>query len=108
MDSNNQDYHCMRDHYLELLWAAQKVEDRRLTELVLRRLKDTALEMTAAPAPACEIIPFPCTIVYTPGYADQDDDIGLIWPRQPLRHLLSMICGYTAVVLFFGLFGRTA
>lgn len=104
MDDNNRDYHCMRDHYLELLWAAQKVEDRRLTELILRRLKDTALEMTTAPAPACEIIPFPHRIVYADGY----DEIRLIWPRQPLRHLLSMICGYAAVVLFFGVFGITA
>ena len=104
MDDNNRDYHCMRDHYLELLWAAQKVEDRRLTELILRRLKDTALEMTTAPAPACEIIPFPRTIVCADGY----DEIRLIWPRQPLRHLLSMICGYAAVVVFFGVFGITA
>ena len=108
MGDNNQDYHCMRDHYLELLWAAQKVEDCRLTELILRRLKDTALEMTVAPAPACEIIPFPSTIVYTSGCADRHDDIRLIWPREPLRHLLSMICGYAVVVLFFGFFGITA
>jgi len=108
MSDNNQDYHCMRDHYLELLWAAQKVEDCRLTELILRRLKDTALEMTVAPAPACEIIPFPSTIVYTSGCADRHDDIRLIWPREPLRHLLSMICGYAVVVLFFGFFGITA
>jgi hypothetical protein len=108
MSDNNQDYHCMRDHYLELLWAAQKVEDCRLTELILRRLKDTALEMTVAPAPACEIIPFPSTIVYTSGCADRHDDMRLIWPREPLRHLLSMICGYAVVVLFFGFFGITA
>ena len=108
MGDNNQDYHCMRDQYLELLWAAQKVEDCRLTELILRRLKDTALEMTVAPAPACEIIPFPSTIVCTSGCADGHDDIRLIWPREPLRHLLSMVCGYAAVVLFFGFFGITA
>ena len=98
----------MRDHYLELLWAAQKVEDRRLTELVLRRLKDTALELTAAPAQACEIIPFPSIIVHSNACADGFDDIRLIWPRQPLRHLLSMICGYWAAVLFFGIFGIPA
>jgi hypothetical protein len=108
MGDNNQDYHCMRDHYLELLWAAQKVEDCRLTELILRRLKDTALEMTVAPAPACEIIPFPSTIVYSSGFVEGHDDIRLIWPREPLRHLLSMICGYAAVVIFFGFFGITA
>ncbi len=104
MDDKFQDYHFMRDQYLELLWAAQKVEDRRLTELVLQRLKDTAIEMTVAPAPACEVIPFPSIIVHTTGC----DDIRLLWPRQPLRHLLSMICGYTVVVIFFGLFGITA
>lgn len=108
MDEKSQDYHCMQDHYLELLWAAQKVEDRRLTELILRRLKDTALEMTVAPAPACEIIPFPSLNVHTAGCDDGYDDIRLLWPRQPLRHLLSMICGYCAVVFFFGLFGITA
>ena len=108
MDDNNRDYHCMRDHYLELLWAAQKVEDRRLTELILRRLTDTALEMTVAPASTCEIIPFPSTIVCATGCADGYDEIRLIWPRQPLRHLLSITCGYAAVVVFFGVFGLTA
>lgn len=108
MSDNNQEYHCMRDHYLELLWAAQKVEDCRLTELILRRLKDTAMEMTVAPAPACEVIPFPSTIVFTSDCTDGHDDIRLIWPREPLHHLLSMICGYSAVVLFFGFFGLTA
>ena len=107
-DKNNQDDHCMRDQYLELLWAAQKVEDRRLTELILQRLKDTALEMTVTPAPACEIIPFPNIIVHTSGCEDRYDDIRLLWPRQPLRHLLSMICGYCGVVLFFAAFGINA
>lgn len=108
MGDNDQDYHCMRDHYLELLWAAQKVEDCRLTELILRRLKDTAIEMTVAPAPVCKVIPFPSTIVYTSKCADGHEDNRLIWPREPLRHLLSMVCGYAAVVLFFGFFGITA
>lgn len=107
-DRNKNDYHYMRDQYLELLWAAQKVEDRRLTELILQRLKETALEMTVAPAPACEIIPFPNIIVHTSGCADRYDDIRLLWPRQPLRHLLSMICGYCSVVLFFAAFGISA
>ena len=40
MDPINRDYCGTRDQYLELLWTAQKVEDRRLTELILRRLKD--------------------------------------------------------------------
>jgi len=105
VDDYKPDYHFMRDQYLELLWAAQRVEDRRLTELVLNRLRETAKEMTVAPAPACEIIPFPSMIVPHTGCADGPDDIRLIWPRQPLRHLLSMIGGYCAVVLFFALFG---
>lgn len=105
MDDTHPDYHFMRDQYLELLWTAQRVEDRRLTELILKRLKDTALEMTVTPVPACEIIPFPGIIVHSDGGADGYDDIRLLWPRQPLRHLLSMIGGYCAVVLFFGLFG---
>ncbi|BBO71465.1 hypothetical protein DSCA_53950 [Desulfosarcina alkanivorans] len=107
MDPTHPDYHFMRDQYLELLWAAQRVEDRRLTELILRRLKDTALEMTVAPEPACEIIPFPSIIVHPVGCADGYDDVRLLWPRQPLRHLLSMVCGYCGVVLFFGFFGLT-
>jgi hypothetical protein len=97
----------MRDQYLELLWAAQKVEDRRLTELILQRLKDTAIEMTVAPSPACEIIPFPCLIA-RPYRNEQDASNHLMWPREPLRHLISILCGYCIIVLFFGLFGINA
>ena len=104
MDNINQDYHGMRDQYLELLWAAQKVEDCRLTELILQRLKEMAIEMAVAPAPACEIIPFPSIIVQSPGPVSEPDAVHP-WPRQPLPHLLSIICGYCVVVLFFGLFG---
>lgn len=100
----NRDYHGMRDQYLEILWTAQKVEDRRLTELILRRLKDMAYEMAISPAPACEIIPFP-NIVAQPLGPASEDDLAHPWPKQPLRHLLSFACGYFVVVLFFGLFG---
>lgn len=106
MDDKNQDYPYMRDQYLDLLWAAQKVEDRRLTELILQRLKDTAMEMTVAPAPACEIIPFPSIIVHPAGCSHGLDPVHP-WPQQPLRHLLSIVCGYCAVVLFFAVFGIT-
>jgi len=96
----------MRDHYLELLWSSQKVADRRLTELILQRLKDTAVEMTIAPVPACKIIPFPSIVAQPESTPHQGyEDIQLLWPRKPLRHLLSMACGYWAVVLFFGVFG---
>ena len=104
MDPVDRNYYCMRDQYLELLWAAQKVEDRRLTELILLRLKDMAIEMAVAPSPACEIIPFPSIIVQPLGACSESDLIHP-WPRQPLRHLLSIVCGYCAVVLFFGFFG---
>lgn len=107
-DKNYQDENCIRDQYLELLWAAQKVEDLRLTELILQRLKDTALVMTVIPAPACEVIPFPNIIVHTSGCANRYNDIRLLWPRQPLRHLLSMIYGYCGVVLFYATFGINA
>ena len=104
MDPVNRDYYGTRDQYLELLWAAQKVEDRRLTELILLRLKDMAIEMAVSPTPACEVIPFPSIIVQPLGLDSETDPIHP-WPRQPLRHLLSFVCGYCAVVLFFGLFG---
>lgn len=104
MDPVNRDYFDTRDQYLELLWAAQKVEDCRLTELILLRLKDMAIEMAVSPSPACEVIPFPSIIVQPLG-PEPEPDYTHPWPRQPLRHLLSIICGYCAVVLFFGLFG---
>ena len=104
MDPIRYDWYGMRDQYLELLWAAQKVEDRRLTELVLKRLKDMAIEIAVHPSPACEIIPFPSIIVQPLGLSSEADHIHP-WPRQPLRHLLSVVCGYCAVVIFFGLFG---
>lgn len=105
MDDQCNSDDTMRDHYLELLWSAQKVEDRRLTELILQRLKDTAVEMTIAPVPACEIIPFPGIIVQPENPSERHDEIQLLWPRKPLHHLLSMACGYLVVVLFFGFFG---
>lgn len=105
MNPNDQQYHDTRDQYLELLWAAQKVEDRRLTELILQRLKDTAIEMTVAPSPACEVIPFPCMIGHLSGHETQDAPGYPLWPRQPLQHVLSFLCGYCIIVLFFGFFG---
>jgi hypothetical protein len=104
VDPINRDYHGTRDQYLELLWAAQRVEDKRLTELILLRLKEMAIEMAVSPTPACEVIPFPNIIVHPVG-PDREPDKVHPWPCQPLRHLLSIVCGYCAVVLFFGLFG---
>ena len=107
MNDIQEEYHAMRDQYLELLWTAQKVEDRRLTELILQRLKDTAIEMTVAPSPACEVIPFPCIYVH-PAVPSDSEYCHQPWPRQPLHHLVSILCGYCAVVLFFAFFGLTA
>ena len=108
MNHNDQHYHDMRDQYLELLWAAQKVEDCRLTEMILQRLKDMAIEMTVAPSPACEIIPFPSIIGCPCGCSPHDTPNHLLWPRQPLCHLLSILCGYCIIVLFFAFFGVNA
>jgi hypothetical protein len=108
VNHNDQDYNDTRDQYLELLWAAQRVEDRRLTELILQRLKDTAIEMTVAPAPVCEIIPFPCIIIHPNGTEMVSDITHPLWPRQPLHHLLSILCGYFIIVIFFALFGLNA
>lgn len=108
MNDDNRQYHPNRDQYLELLWAAQKMEDRRLTELILQRLKDAAMEMTVAPRPACEIIPFPCIIGYPSVPSLEAETFRPLWPRQPLHHLLSILCGYFVIVLFFAIFGIPA
>lgn len=108
MNDTHQDHSFMRDQYLEPLWTAQKVEDRRLTELILQRLKDTAIEMTVAPTPACEVIPFPCIFVHSSIPSPDSDFAHPLWPRQPLRQLISIIGGYCVVVLFFTFFGLTA
>ena len=107
MDPVDRNDYGTRDQYLELLWTAQKVEDRRLTELILLRLKEMAIEMAVTPTPACEIIPFPSIIVQPLGAESEPDPVHP-WPRQPLRHFASIVCGYCAVVLFFGMFGLTA
>lgn len=101
MNEKNQDYYCIRDLYLELLWAAQKVEDRRLTELILRRLKDTAMDLAPPPASTCDVLPFPGLFIHHAGH----EAIRMLWPQRPLRHMLSMLCGYLAVILFFAFFG---
>ena len=109
MDSDSLNDPCfMRDQYLELLWAAQRVEDRRLTEMILGRLKAIAYEMTVAPAPACEVIPFPSLIVHASRTSQLGEYIDPLWPRQPLHHLMSMLCGYCGSVFFFALYGLGA
>ena len=105
MDATNLEGHFLHDQYLELLWKAQKVEDHRLAELILRRLKGVAMEMTVAPVSACEVIPFPGMSICTNVPYPEPEPVRLLWPQQPLRHLLSMLLGYCTVVLFFGFFG---
>lgn len=108
MDADNLEGHFLHDQYLELLWKAQKIEDHRLAELILRRLKGMAMEIAVAPVSACEVIPFPGMPFRTNIQHPELEPVRLLWPRQPLRHLLSMVLGYCGLVLFFGFFGLNA
>lgn len=108
MAADNPNGHFMRDQYLELLWTAQKIEDHRLVDLILRRFKAMAIEMTLAPVSACEVIPFPGMVACTNVPCAGCDAIRPLWPRRPLRHVLAILFGYCSVVLFFGFFGLSA
>ena len=104
MGIDNPNDHFMRDQYLDMLWKAQRIEDHRLAELILKRLKGVAIEMTVAPVAACEVIPFPGSVGCTKVLCGGSELAYSLWPRRPLRHLLSFMTGYCVVVLFFRFF----
>lgn len=88
-----------RDIYLEILQDAQKVEDRKLIQLIGTRLRESCLTDPVLDN-GCEIIPFPG--VYSIATAPPPGSIlesGPFWPRFCFRHTLWVSSGYVALLL---------
>jgi hypothetical protein len=85
--------------YWEMLWKAQKVEDKNLVALIRKRLSALPVKKQTLTV-SCRIIPFPLQSRPLP----QMQDTGhLFWPTQPLASALSFMAGYCffTVVCFF-------
>jgi aromatic ring hydroxylase len=53
-----------RDHYLQIMGKAQKLNDQILVKLILKKLARTSMTRAVSTENGCMIIPFP-TIEYT-------------------------------------------
>ena len=87
-----------RDIYLELLLEAQKIEDRKLVQLIRSRLREFS-QMSSPTNYGCQIIPFPgvCVATVTPPPSSLHESAPF-WPRFSLRHIGLFISGYVTVL----------
>lgn len=93
------DYFEATDLYLEMLYTAQKVEDKKLMAIIRRRLKEQAHKMMI-PESDCEVIVFPLGMNTT-----LVPDEKQLWPRNPLRHLLAVFFSYCSFITLISLIG---
>ncbi len=80
--------------YWEMLWKAQRIEDRKLVHLIRRRLQD--IKSRPCPEP-CRIIPFPvpASIVAAPLLYESAFSF---WPKYPLTGPLSFVAAYFMII----------
>jgi hypothetical protein len=97
MSGENKAYNETTDLYLELLWAAQKVHDQKLVELIKQRLISCAPPETISFKAPAEIIPFPCSFIPSIPYKEEVQ----LWPRKPLCHALSILGIYFSFLLLY-------
>lgn len=88
------------DQYLQILRVAQRVEDKKLVELIRSRLKGQAnrILMTSS---GCEIIMFPHTWAPTLLLREERQ----MWPRQPAAQGLALFGSYCSFILLSLLLG---
>ena len=87
-------YNETRDRYLEILWAAQKVEDQRLVAMIRQRLGDSARDLVYFQN-GCAIFPFPYSAVQTAPVPEP----ATLWPKHPMRQVGSFCFGYCLLIL---------
>jgi hypothetical protein len=90
MISDKDQYIETTNLYWEMLWKAQKVEDKNLVALIRKRLTELPVKKQTMVA-SCLIIPFPLPQRPVP---QLQDTAHLFWPTQPLPSTLSFIAGY--------------
>lgn len=81
--------------YWEMLWKAQRIEDKKLVHLIRRRLSD----LTSQPHPAplsCQIIPFPAPVPAATPLARKSPFS--FWPKYPLTGALSFLAAYFMII----------
>ncbi|MGD9368997.1 MAG: hypothetical protein PVH87_25050 [Desulfobacteraceae bacterium] len=88
------------DQYLQILREAQRVEDKKLVEMIRSRLKQKATRILATGS-GCEIIMFPRT--WAPSMLLRQER--QLWPRQPVAQGLALCGSYCFSVLLSLLLG---
>ena len=88
--------------YLEMLWQAQRIEDRKLVALLHRRLFGPTTPKTNE-APCCRIFPFPATA----GQIHHPLPIPAFWPSRPVTITLAGVATY-CLLLVLGILGYPA
>ncbi len=87
------------DLYLQILWEAQKVEDKKLVKMMRKRLMQNTPHILPAGF-ECEVIPFPGSIM-PPVPASEDPQI---WPQNPVFQTL-FVASCCAWLIVAGLMG---
>jgi len=81
--------------YWEMLWKAQRIEDKKLVHLIRRRLLDIKNQPHPAPL-ACQIIPFPASVAVAAPLARKSSFS--FWPKYPLTGTLSFLAAYFMII----------
>jgi hypothetical protein len=81
------------DLYLEMLWQAQRVEDRKLVGLLHQRLLRLTVSSPCKPV-VCRIIPFPAQ----PGKTPCLDTASGFWPANPATNTLAYLASYCLLI----------
>ena len=100
MDFKPSGYNDTTDLYRQILWSAQKIEDRKLIAMIKERLTNQALPLGEESLP-CEVIPFPG--VYHPRPASESGP--QLWPSRPQFQALLLFAGYWSVITLSLLIG---
>lgn len=87
-------YDPSTDQYLQMLRVAQRIEDKKLAELIRARLKRHADKILISRS-GCEIIKFPNPWVPAPVLPEKRQ----MWPRQPVIQGLTLFGSYCSFVL---------
>ena len=82
--------------YWEMLWKAQRMEDKKLVQLIRRRIKEMARQAAHQPC-ACRIIPFPA--VPAPAMPQPRLAAFSFWPKYPLIGTLAFLAAYFMLIL---------
>ncbi len=81
--------------YWEMLWKAQRIEDKKLVHLIRRRLLEVKSQPHQAPLP-CQIIPFPASAAI-PAPLPRES-VFSFWPKYPLTGTISFLAAYFMII----------